>query len=75
MFESEHVIWVSPPWKSQEYIYIYFPEAIFIDDILLYLGHIDARFPARHSYQLPNASWSETDSAVLYEMRSALMGK
>ncbi len=67
MFGSEHIVWVSPPWKSQEYLYIDFPEAIFIDDALLYLGHVNPRFPARYCYQLPNASWFETDSAVQYE--------
>jgi hypothetical protein len=69
MFGSEHVVWVSPPWKSQEYLYIDFPEAIFIDDALLYLGHINSRFPARYCYQLPNASWIETGSAVQYERK------
>ncbi|MFC1717238.1 hypothetical protein ACFL6S_26490, partial [Candidatus Poribacteria bacterium] len=67
MFGSEHIVWVSPPWESQEYLYIDFPEAIFIDDTLLYLGHVNPRFPARYCYQLPNASWIETDSVVRYE--------
>jgi len=69
MFGSEHVVWVSPPWKSQEYLYIDFPEAIFIGDALLYLGHIDRRSPAKYNYQLPAIPWTQTDSAVRYERK------
>lgn len=69
MFESEHVVWISPPWESKEYIYIDFPEAIFTGETLFYLGHIDSRFPARYNYKLPEAAWEETDSGVRYERK------
>jgi hypothetical protein len=67
MFESENVIWVKPPWPGKEYFWLDFPEAIWTDAHLFYLGHIDARFPSFYSNHLDSISWSERAGSVHYE--------
>ena len=66
MFENEQVAWISPPWESQEYIWFDFPEAIWEDGSLLYLGHIDKRFPTRFPTE-KSASWNKTENGINYE--------
>jgi hypothetical protein len=67
MFHSEQIAWISPPWSSQEYIYLDFPEAIFIDEHLLYLSHVSNRFPAIFNFRLPEVEWKGNDSILTYE--------
>lgn len=52
----EHIAWVSPPWPSQDYIWLDFPEAIFTNQGLLFLSHVN---PAIDSvfHDLPPVSW------------------
>ncbi len=66
MFESEQVAWISPPWESQEYVWFDFPEAIWEDGSLLYLGHIDKRFPTRFPTE-KSAPWIKTENGISYE--------
>ncbi len=66
MFESEQVAWISPPWESQEYIWFDFPEAIWIDGSLAYLGHIDRRFPTLFPTE-KSAPWRIIDKGISYE--------
>jgi len=44
-FEYEHIAWVSPPWESEDYIWLDFPEAIFCNLGLLYLSHRHPDYP------------------------------
>jgi hypothetical protein len=67
MFNSEQICWISPKWGSQEYIYLDFPEAIFIDQQLIYLSHISDRFRAMYNYQLPKVQWKGNDSILYYD--------
>jgi len=42
LFGSEQVAWISPPWESQEYVWLDFPEAMSESlGKLIYLGHIN----------------------------------
>lgn len=66
MFESEQVAWISPPWESQEYIWFDFPEAIWEDGSLLYLGHIDKRFPTLFPTE-KSAPWIKSEYGISYE--------
>ena len=66
MFESEQVAWISPPWESQEYIWFDFPEAIWVDGSLLYLGHIDKRFPTLFPTE-KSAPWIKSEYGISYE--------
>ena len=65
MFESEQVAWISPPWESQEYIWFDFPEAIWADGSLLYLGHIDKRFPTLFPTE-KSAAWIKSENGISY---------
>ena len=66
MFGSEQVAWISPPWESEEYIWVDFPEAIFVDGKMIYLGHIDQRFPTPYP-TLKSVSWKKTAKGISYE--------
>ena len=37
----EHIAWISPPWPSQDYVWLDFPEAIFTSQGLLFLSHVN----------------------------------
>jgi hypothetical protein len=67
LFNSEQICWISPPWASEEYIYLDFPEAIFFNDSLIYLSHVSNRFPAKFNYQLPDIEWKGSDSLLRFE--------
>ena len=53
----EHIAWVSPPWPSQFYLWLDFPEAVFCDQGNLFLSHINTDFPALFP-DLPAVTWS-----------------
>jgi len=62
----EHIAWVSPPWASQDYIWLDFPEAIFTSQGLLYLSHINPPIPTVFS-ALPAVPWKETPDGIAFE--------
>ena len=66
LFGTEQVAWINPAWSSEGYIWLDFPEAIFYDNQLIYLGHIDERFPAKYN-NLPTVKWQEIDNGIQYE--------
>ena len=41
----EHIAWVSPPWASQDYVWLDFPEAICSSLGFLYLSHVNPPIP------------------------------
>lgn len=69
LYNSEQICWISPSWESEEYIYLDFPEAIFIDGKIIYLSHVSKRFPAMFNYQLPGVRWTESNKVLKYERR------
>ncbi|MEN8228905.1 MAG: family 1 glycosylhydrolase [Bacteroidota bacterium] len=66
MFESEQVAWISPPWESQEYVWFDFPEAIWVEGNLAYLGHIDRRFPTLFPTE-KSVPWRKLENGIVYE--------
>ena len=66
LFGTEHVAWVSPSWSSEEFIWLDFPEAIFSGSDLIFLSHIDTRFPAKYN-NLPKIEWQNMNDGIRFE--------
>jgi len=67
LFNSEQIFWISPPWPSSEYIYVDFPEAIFVGDTLAYLSHVNRKLPTLFNYKLPKVQWKDNGDVISYE--------
>jgi len=65
-YPFEQIAWVSPPWPSQEYIWLDFPEAIFSDSRLLFLSHVNPAYPALFP-DLPKVPWRTTAGSLSFE--------
>ena len=67
-YPFEQIAWISPPWPSQDYIWLDFPEAIFSSLGLLYLSHVNPKhavvFP-----DLPKVPWQLTSNGICFERR------
>ena len=66
MYPWEHIAWINPPWENDDFIWLDFPEAIFTDQGLLYLSHINPAFPVRFP-DLGPEGWTQTGGALRYE--------
>lgn len=64
----EQIAWISPPWPSQDYLWLDFPEAIFTELGLLYLSHINPSFPAMFD-SLPKVPWEVNETGLSFERR------
>ncbi|UCD28799.1 MAG: hypothetical protein JSV03_17265 [Planctomycetota bacterium] len=64
----EHIAWVSPPWPSQDYVWLDFPEAIFTKQGLLYLSHINPKYPVVFP-KPPVVKWQTLPNGVTYERK------
>ena len=64
----EQIAWISPPWPSQDYLWLDFPEAIFTDQGLLYLSAAHPRFPVRFP-DLPKIAWRTVGNGLAFERR------
>ncbi len=62
----EHIAWVSPSWSSQDYIWLDFPEAIFTNQGLLYLSHINPHFPTVF-HDLPRIPWRQIANGLAFD--------
>ncbi|HNR32079.1 MAG TPA: hypothetical protein PKI11_14405 [Candidatus Hydrogenedentes bacterium] len=62
----EHIAWVSPPWPSQDYIWLDFPEAVFTSQGLLFLSHVNPPFPTVFS-NLEPVPWERIPDGVRFE--------
>lgn len=61
----EHIAWISPSWPSQDYIWADFPEAIFTDQGLLFLSHLN---PGSHIFpNLPAVPWQQVDNGIAFQ--------
>ncbi len=64
----EHIAWISPPWPSQDYIWLDFPEAIFSTQGLLFLSHINP--PIRTVFHdLPAVAWRRLADGISFERK------
>jgi hypothetical protein len=64
----EQIAWISPPWPSQEYVWLDFPEAIFTDAGLLFLSAVNPSFPTLFT-DLPRVAWREENGGLRYSRR------
>ncbi len=65
-YPYEQIVWISPPWPSADYIWLDFPEAIFSDQGLLYLSHVNSDYPPLFP-DLPRTPWREIPNGVAFE--------
>ncbi|MCX6624576.1 MAG: tannase/feruloyl esterase family alpha/beta hydrolase [Acidobacteria bacterium] len=64
----EHIAWVSPPWPSQDYLWLDFPEAIFINRDLIFLSHINPAAPSLY-HDLPRIEWRKVPGGIAFERK------
>ncbi|MBI4326975.1 MAG: hypothetical protein HY674_17175, partial [Chloroflexi bacterium] len=62
----EHIVWISPAWPSQDYLCLDFPEAIFSNQGLLFLSHVNPPFPVLFP-DLPKVEWQRGPTGVAFE--------
>ena len=62
----EHIAWVSPPWPSQDYVWLDFPEAIFTSQGLIFLSHINPSVPSVYT-DLPAVAWESVPDGIAFE--------
>jgi hypothetical protein len=67
-YRWEQIAWISPAWPSQEYLWLDFPEAIFSNQGLLFLSHVNPKFPAVFP-DLPAVPWREIPNGLAFERR------
>ena len=65
-YAFEQIAWVSPPWPSQDYVWLDFPEAIFTDRGLIFLSHINPDAPSLY-HDLPKVPWEITPEGMQFE--------
>ena len=64
----EHIAWVSPPWPSQDYLWLDFPEAIFVNRELIFLSHINPAAPSLYR-TLPPVAWRALPTGIAFERK------
>lgn len=62
----EHIVWISPSWPSQDYLWLDFPEAIFTDRGLIYLSHVNPAAPAVYT-DWPRVEWKRKGERISYK--------
>lgn len=62
----EQIAWVSPAWPSQEYIWLDFPEAIFVGRTLHFLSHVNPQASTVYA-ELPAVPWRPTADGIAFE--------
>ncbi|MFV2068479.1 MAG: hypothetical protein ACC645_16030, partial [Pirellulales bacterium] len=65
-YRFEQIAWVSPPWPSQDYLWLDFPEAIFTNQGLLYLSHVNPPIKTLF-HDLPRVPWRKISGGVAFE--------
>jgi len=61
----EQIAWLRPPWTTRDSVWLDFPEAIFCDAGLLFLSHVNPRFPQRFP-DLPRVPWTVRSDVISY---------
>ena len=64
-YPFEQIAWISPPWPSQDYLWLDFPEAIFTDSGLIYLSHVNPDFPVLFP-DLPRVPWQRDNDGLSF---------
>lgn len=63
----EQIAWVSPPWPSQDYVWLDFPEAIFTGQGLLYLSHVNPTVEPVVFPNPPAVPWKRLADGLSFE--------
>ncbi len=64
-YPFEQIAWISPPWPSQDYLWLDFPEAIFTLTDLLYLSHVNPDYPVLFP-NLPAVPWNRSGNGLSF---------
>jgi len=64
-YPYEQIAWISPPWPSQDYLWLDFPEAVFTDIGLLFLSHVNPDFPVCFP-DLPPSPWYRIERGLAF---------
>jgi len=64
----EHIAWISPPWPSQDYIWLDFPEAIFSSQGLLFLSHVNPPITTVF-HDLAPVAWQRMVDGISFERK------
>ncbi|MAE67042.1 MAG: hypothetical protein CMJ18_22505 [Phycisphaeraceae bacterium] len=67
-YPFEHIVWVSPSWPCQDYVWLDFPEAIWTQRELLFLSHVNPECPTTFT-DLPRVPWQSIAGGIAYERR------
>ncbi|MCC7498976.1 MAG: hypothetical protein IT160_15440, partial [Bryobacterales bacterium] len=62
----EQIAWISPPWPSQDYLWLDFPEAIFIDRQLIWVSHINPQALSIYP-SFPRVPWKTVPGGIAFE--------
>lgn len=65
-YPFEQIAWVSPPWPSQDYVWLDFPEAIFTNQGLIYLSHINPQVTSCY-HDLPRVPWTVESGRMTFQ--------
>jgi len=65
-YPQEHIAWVSPPWPTNDYLWLDFPEAIWRDEKIQFLSHSNPRFEVAYPHE-PKVPWSVGRDGLSYE--------
>lgn len=65
-YPFEQIAWISPPWPSQDYLWLDFPEAIFTSQGLVFLSHINPRVPSLYT-DLPAVPWRTEADGIAFD--------
>jgi hypothetical protein len=61
-------VWISPSWPSQDYLWLDFPEAIFTNQGLIFLSHINPDAPAVYA-DWPRIEWRKVQGGIAFDRR------
>ena len=65
-YHWEQIAWVSPSWPSEDFIWLDFPEAVFVGKELIFLSHHSPDVALDFSH-LPGVPWTETARGMGFE--------
>ncbi len=71
-FEWEHIAWVRTPWSDPLFpdcVWLDFPEAIFSNEGLWFLSHINPGIAIEYPKELPATQWRHLPDGVAYSRR------
>jgi hypothetical protein len=65
-YAFEQIAWVRPPWGGDEYLWLDFPEAIFVGQNLHFLSHVNPGIVSMYP-ELPGVEWQPADGGISFE--------